>query len=186
MNEARLKFLENLKADDLANEVPSISLTVAQFLHSQAHLKKAKSILEIGTAHAYSTIWLADVVQEFGGHLNTIDVSAPSFAIATQNLEACGLTEYVTQHFGNAKDIIPTIEQTFDLIFIDARKRDTHIFFALCAPKVNPGGVIIVDDVEKFKEKMQAFWDMINNQSKWEYVTLPMDDDDSIMLIQKK
>ena len=94
--------------------------------------------------------------------------------------------EYVTQHFGDAKEIIPTIDQTFDLIFIDARKRDTHIFFELCAPKLNSGGVIIVDDVEKFKAKMAPFWKLMSQQSDWEYVTLPMDADDSIMLIQKK
>lgn len=178
-------FLQALKQDDLKNDVPSVSQTVAAFLHEQAHQIKAQSILEIGTAHAYSTIWLADVVEHYQGHLHTIDVSAPSFAIATENIKAVGLDHCVTQHFGNAKDVLPDITENFDLIFIDARKRDTHIFFQLCAPKLNPGGIIIVDDVEKFKDKMQPFWDFISNQTEWDYQTLPLDADDSIMILRR-
>lgn len=185
MDDSRTQFLQALKQDDLSNDVPSVSEAVAQFLHEQAQSLSAKSILEIGTAHGYSTIWLADVVEKNQGHLHTIDVSAPSFAIAVANVKAVGLDHCVSHHFGNAKDLLPTVDTTFDLIFIDARKRDTHTFFELCAPKLNPNGIIIVDDVEKFKEKMQPFWNYITHQTDWEYKTLPLDADDSIMVIRK-
>ena len=185
MNSKRLIFLQNLKQQDLSGDVPSVSPQVGEFLHHLVHLKQAKSILELGTAHAYSTIWLADAVENYQGHLTTIDVSAPSFKIATENIKKSGLEKVVTQHFGAAQEILPEITDTFDLILIDARKKDTKLFFDLCSPKLNPGGLIVVDDVEKFKTKMQSFWDFIENQSFWGYLVLPIDQDDSIMLVSK-
>ena len=186
MNSKTKSFLQTLKQDDLKNDVPSVSETVGQFLCDQVEALKATSILELGTAHGYSTIWMASALEKYNGHLHTIDVSAPSFKIATENIKEAGFDQMVTQHFGNAKDIVPTIDATFDLIFIDARKRDTHIFFELCAPKLRPGGIILVDDVEKFKDKMQAFWDFIESQNEWVYQTLPLDADDSVMVASKK
>lgn len=186
MDTKRRAFLRSLKADDLAGDVPSISPAVAEWLHDQAKTQNVTSALEIGTAHAYSTIWLADVIETNQGHLHTIDVSAPSFAIATENIRESGLDHCVTKHFGNAKDVLPKIDETFDLIFIDARKRDTHIFFELSAPKLRPGGIIIIDDVEKFREKMEPFWSFITTQSEWHYETFPLDEDDSVMVVRRR
>ncbi len=186
MDNKRRVFLKSLKADDLAGDVPSVSPIVGQWLHDQATQLSATSILELGTAHGYSTIWLGDVIENNHGHLHTIDVSAPSFAIATENIRESGLEKHVTQHFGNAKDVLPEINETFDLIFIDARKRDTHIFFELCAPKLRPGGIIIIDDVEKFREKMTPFWNFIETQDEWIYETFPLDADDSVMVVRRK
>ena len=183
MKEVRIEFLQNLKAQDLAGDVPSVSPQVGEFLHNLVHLKQAKSILELGTAHAYSTIWLADAAERYNGHVTTIDVSAPSFKIATENIEKSGLDKTVTQHFGAAQDVLPEINDYFDIILIDARKKDTKLFFDLCAPKLNPNGLIVVDDVEKFKEKMKSFWNFIETQNQWSYLVLPIDQDDSIMLL---
>ena len=124
MNSDRLTFLAELKLRDLTGDVPSISQTTAQMLHFFAQSRSAKAVLEIGTAHAYSTIWLADAVEPFAGKVMSFDVSAPSFKIAQQNITAAGLDKIVSLHFGDAFETVPRecAEQTFDIIFIDARK----------------------------------------------------------------
>ena len=87
MKQARVEFLRKLKIESEADDVPNVTKNNAEFLHFLTRLKKAKSILEIGTANGYSTIWFADAVEEFDGHVTTIDHSTPSRAWALENFK---------------------------------------------------------------------------------------------------
>ncbi len=184
MEEKRTTFLEKLKVKDLAGDVPSISIEVAKFLHTLILEKKCQSVLEIGCAHAYSTIWIADALETTKGHIHTIDHSTPSFKIAQENIATTGLTN-VTMHFGRAQEIIQNMDQMFDFIFIDGIKKSTLEFFEICTPKLNSGGIIVVDDVLKFRYKMEAFWNFLESQTEWHYEIHPLDLDDGIMVITK-
>jgi len=185
MNPERLKLLERLKAADLKNDVPSVSQDTAEFLHNLVLEHGCNNALEIGTAHAYSSIWIGDALEQNGGQLTTIEHSDPSFNQAKVNLYRTKLEKTVTQHQGKAQAIVPTLNQTFDFIFIDGQKTHTLDFFSLCAPLLNSNGIIVVDDVIKFKDKMTSFYQWIEAQKSWQYTIEKLDKDDGIMVITK-
>jgi len=184
MNDERTTLLKRLKAADLKNDVPSISEPVAKFLHNLVLERSCRAGLEIGTAHAYSTIWLGDAFEQTGGLLTTIEHSPPSFNQAKINLYRAKLEKIVTQHQGRAQTIVQPLEDDFDFIFIDGIKKSTLDFFMLCIPKLKPGGIVVVDDVIKFKHKMTEFYDWLESQTKWKYTIHALDADDGIMVIE--
>ena len=182
----RRDFLQKLKANDVAGDVPSISEETANLLHLLVRMKKAKSLLEIGTAHAYSTIWLADALGQ-DGQLMSFDVSAPSFAVAEQNIAIAQVNHIVSLHFGNALEIIPQQCQgkRFDIVFVDARKKHYLDFWQVIQPYLKPDSLIVFDDVLKFPQKTKPFLDHIENQTQWQYSIIPTDGDDGMMLLQR-
>lgn len=185
MKQERIEFLRQLKIESEADDVPNVTKKNAEFLHFLTRLKKAKSVLEIGTANGYSTIWFADAIEEFDGHVTTIDHSTPSRAWALKNFETIGLSDRITSIFGRAQEVLPTLNQTFDIIFIDAIKKSYAEFWQLCKPLMHPNTLIIVDDVLKFPTKTKSFHDAIAQETEYQAVIVPTDEDDGIMLIQK-
>lgn len=185
MNEKRLKFLEKLKVECLEQEVPIVTDTNAQFLHFLIRMKKAKDVLELGTANGYSGIWIADALEDTGGTLVTIDHSPVSRDWALKNFETAE-SKNVDSILGRAQSIIPTLNKKFDLIFVDAIKKTYPEFWELCKPLMKDDTVVIFDDVLKFPEKTENFHALMKTETEYEQVILPIDEDDGIMLVQKK
>jgi predicted O-methyltransferase YrrM len=103
-------------------------------------------ILEIGTYTGYSAITLCKGLCE-DGILHTIDINAELEDMAKKYFEKAELNHKIKHYIGNALDIIPTIDQTFDLVFIDADKENYIAYFELVINKVRKGGIIIADNV---------------------------------------
>ncbi|PID70510.1 hypothetical protein CSB37_02370 [bacterium DOLZORAL124_38_8] len=181
----RIKFLAQLKTESEADNVPNVTKKNAEFLHFLTRLHKAKLVLEIGTANGYSTIWFADAIEEFDGHVTTIDHSTPSRNWALENFKKVGLEDRITSIFGRAQEVLPTLDQKFDVIFIDAIKKSYAEFWQLCKPLMHDNTLIIVDDVLKFPVKTKSFHEAIANETDYQAVIVPTDEDDGIMLIQK-
>ena len=198
MDPKRLSFLEDLKTRSEAENVPNISRLNAKFIHFLARMKQAKNVLEIGTANGYSTIWLADAVEPFGGHVTSIDLSTPAHNAAVKNVQDAEISNVTLIH-ANAKDVMQNLyekkiqntppdkgEGGFNLIFIDARKGDYPIFWELAKPLLAEDGLVIIDDVIKFPEKTQAFHEHMATETEYEQVIIPVDGDDGVMLVQQK
>lgn len=105
-----------------------------------------KHILEIGTYTGYSAICLAEGLAE-GGTLHTIDVNEELEGIQKKYFEKSGNADRIKQYIGDAKEIIPTLPYTFDLVFIDADKKNYTTYFNLIIDKMNKGGIILSDNV---------------------------------------
>ncbi len=105
-----------------------------------------KYILEIGTYTGYSALCLAEGLQK-QGELHTIDVNAELYDIQRKYFNKSGLGKQIIQHTGNALELVPKINQTFDLIFIDAEKKDYLNYLDVILPKTRPGTVILSDNV---------------------------------------
>ena len=105
-----------------------------------------KYILEIGTYTGYSALCLAEGLQN-KGELHTIDVNAELYDIQRKYFHKSGFGEQVVQHTGNALEIIPQLTETFDLVFIDAEKKDYLKYLNLILPKTKSGTVILSDNV---------------------------------------
>lgn len=117
-----------------------------QFLSMLSGLIQPKRILEIGTFTGYSGICLAKGLAE-GGLLYTIDVNEELSPMVKRYFEAAGITSKVKQLIGDAGTIIPTLNETFDLVFIDADKVNYGNYYDLVFDKVRTGGYIVADNV---------------------------------------
>lgn len=167
-----------------------------QFLQMLASLIHAENILEIGTFTGYSAICLARGMKS-NGKLHTIDIKEEFSDIANKYIQKAGLKNQITQHIGNAVDIIPKIDEQFDLVFIDADKVNYPKYLKLVAEKMNTGGLLIADNVlwsGKVVEKLKTadkdtrgvleFNKMIQEDDRFENTLIPLRD--GLMLARKK
>ncbi|MFJ1322580.1 O-methyltransferase [Capnocytophaga canis] len=104
------------------------------------------AILEIGTYTGYATLCLAEGLQK-NGVLHTIDIKEELQELQREFFDRSDKGKQIIQHLGKAKDIIPTLETKFDLVFIDADKQNYAIYFDLIINKMNSGGIILSDNV---------------------------------------
>lgn len=109
-------------------------------------LKQPKTILEIGTYTGYSALCLAEGLQK-EGTLHTIDINEELYNFQRKYFNKSPYGDQIIQHLGNALDIIPELDATFDLVFIDADKENYTNYFHTVIDKLNPGGIILSDNV---------------------------------------
>lgn len=165
------------------DNVPNISEKNAVFLRNIIRKNRVKYMLEIGTAHAYSTLHFAEELQYVWGKIDTIDVSQVAYEVAQEHIERSWLTENITQYFWDAREIIPLLENSYDLVFIDGLKQASLDFFKLASQKLTPRGIIIIDDVVKFRYKMEDLYDHLE-KNNIPYEIIQVDDDDGVMIIE--
>ncbi|WP_299767771.1 O-methyltransferase [uncultured Dokdonia sp.] len=151
-------------------------------------LIKPKTILEIGTFTGYSALCLAEGLP-IDGLLHTIDIKEELVDFQKKHFDTSPYGHQIQQHLGQALDIIPTLDTTFDLVFIDADKRNYINYFNVVIDKMNPGGVILSDNVlwsgkvvETLKEKdidtkvLLEYNKLLNDDKRIETVLLPIRD----------
>ncbi|ALJ06226.1 methyltransferase [Pseudalgibacter alginicilyticus] len=109
-------------------------------------LVNPKNILEIGTYTGYSALCLAEGMQQ-NGELHTIDINEELVDFQRKYFDMSDYGSQIFQHLGNALEIIPNLNKTFDLIFIDADKENYSNYFNVIIDKLNPGGIILSDNV---------------------------------------
>ena len=109
-------------------------------------LIRPKTILEIGTFTGYSALCLAEGLDK-NGVLHTIDINEELVDFQKRYFDKSDYGAQIVQHLGSALDIIPTLETTFDLVFMDADKPNYINYFHQIIDKLNPGGVILSDNV---------------------------------------
>ena len=104
------------------------------------------TILEVGTYTGYATLCLAEGLAK-NGTIDTLDNEEELFAFQRKYFEKTIWTNQITQHLGDALDIIPTLNKKYDLVFIDADKENYINYFHLIVPMMNKGGIILSDNV---------------------------------------
>jgi caffeoyl-CoA O-methyltransferase len=165
-----------------------------QFLRFLSLLMQPKRILEIGTFTGYAALCLAEGLPE-DGKLFTVEGNKEIAYLTRKYIRKAGLEEKVILHIGDAKSWIPGLEETFDLVFIDAGKNDYALYYDLVIPRLRPGGIILADNVlwsgkvvDKAEDPdtlaIQAFNDKVLNDPAVENLILPLRD--GLMMIRKK
>ncbi|WP_339634702.1 O-methyltransferase [Bizionia echini] len=109
-------------------------------------LVNPKNILEIGTYTGYSALCLAEGLQK-KGELHTIDSNEELVDFQRKYFDKSEFGNQIHQHLGNALDIIPKLDNSYDLVFIDADKENYSTYFKLIIDRLNPGGIILSDNV---------------------------------------
>jgi caffeoyl-CoA O-methyltransferase len=117
-----------------------------RFLSLITKLMQPKRILEIGTFTGYAALCMAEGLAK-DGVLTTIEANDELAFLIEKHVEKGGFSGKIKPIFGNALEIIPTLTDVFDLVFIDAGKRDYPEYYDLVLPKVKSGGLIIADNI---------------------------------------
>ncbi|MDY2587011.1 O-methyltransferase [Winogradskyella aquimaris] len=151
-------------------------------------LVNPKTILELGTFTGYATLCLAEGLQK-DGVIHTIDINEELYDFQRKYFDKSEYGHQIIQYVGNALDIIPNLESSFDLVFIDADKPNYSNYFRLIIDKLNPGGIILSDNVlwhgkvvEKLNEKdisTKAVLDyntLLKEDNRVETIVLPIRD----------
>lgn len=141
---ARSPQLTRMEAEAAVEHIPIIQLTAAQLMRLMVMLHRPKSILEIGTAIGYSTIWLAEAAT--AARIVTMEIDQERIARARQNFAEAGVTERIELLEQDATTGLPE-EYRFDCLFIDAAKGQYRTFLDLYLPHLVPGGMVISDNV---------------------------------------
>ncbi len=154
-----------------------------------------RRILEVGTYTGYSAICMAQGLPD-DGHLHTIDINEELEDMCFRYFCKAGVEKKITQHIGRAAEIIPGLNEMFNLVFIDADKQNYHLYYDLVFDKVPIGGYILADNVlydgevvlpqaeqSKNAKAIHAFNEKIKNDPRIEHVLLPVRD--GIMIMRK-
>lgn len=156
-----------------------------------------KRILEIGTYTGYSAICMAEGLAE-DGMLHTIDINEELEDLVKHYVTEAGMENKITCYVGNAMEIIPVLNETYDLVFIDADKINYSNYFDLVIEKVRSGGFLIADNVlwsgkvlEKYRKKLDKdteallkFNEKVQLDERVENVLLPIRD--GLLIMRKK
>lgn len=187
MTEDLKKFLKELRAYGVKNSIPNVTEEVGQFLNMLIQIKKPKTILEIGCANGYSTIWMAEAAQKIGARLHTIDFSTPSMREARQNLADSGFSETVETYLEDAVKFIPKMDKKlrFDFVFVDGQKNSYLDFWNVIQDRLLPGAVVVFDDMMAFPKKTGPFYEYIQSAEGAEQLLIPIDKNDGILMVLK-
>ena len=146
----KIKETDNLilemEAYAVEHNVPIVTKEVAKYLEFTVRTYGIKNILEIGAAIGYSGTIMARECKKFGGKLTTIEIEETRYNEAKVNFEKSGL-DNINLHFGDALEVIPKLDETYDFVFMDAAKGQYNAFFDLVLPKMNKGGIIFIDNI---------------------------------------
>lgn len=145
MQEVHLEALRR-EAGKEETYVPVVQPEVAQWLRVMCQILKPKRILEVGTAIGYSAMVMAEASPTLQ-RLTTIERYEKAFQRAKENIQKSPVGEKIELLFGDAAALLPKLTEPYDLIFLDAAKAQYPAFLPECLRLLNPGGVLISDNV---------------------------------------
>ena len=184
-NEAAAKVLAELEAK--GGKFLNVPRKDGEFLSLLVKASRSKHVLEIGTSHGYSAIWIGLGLEETGGKLMTIEILAERVELAKKNLDLAELSQHVTVKEGDAHKLVPTLEGPFDFVFLDADKDGSLDYFKKLHPaKLSAGALIAVHNAISRKDAMQPYLDMISQHPDFDTTILSLTMDDGFVLSYRR
>lgn len=148
-----LARMEAQDADDHGKDIPVSERSLAvgpdsgRLLFALVAPNAGCEVLEIGSSHGYSTIWLAAAARILGGRVVTLEQEPGKIDVWRRNIADAGLEEWAELVEGDAKETLSELEDGFDVVFLDAWKDDYELLFGLARTKLDPGGIVVADNV---------------------------------------
>jgi caffeoyl-CoA O-methyltransferase len=178
---AVLARLEAENADERERGVPAsersrqVAAGTGAFLFSLVAPQNDCGVLEIGGSRGYSTIWLAAGVRYFSGRVLSLEHDPHKLEAWKRNVAEAGLDEWADLVEGDAFETLPAIDDVFDVVFIDAEKEDYERLFGLAREKVEPGALVVADNVLSHAETLGAYSEARQADPTLLSVTVPLD-----------
>ena len=177
---AVLARLEEEDAKEREEGLPSavrsraVAPTTGRFLFALVAPQTDCEVLEIGGSRGYSTIWLAAGVRYLGGRVVSLESDPAKIGAWHRNVEDAGLAEWAELVEGDAFVTLPAIEDIFDVVFLDAEKDDYDALFAMARNMIEPGALIVADNVLSHEE-LRPYSAARQADPTLESVTVPLD-----------
>ncbi len=143
MNKEELK---KIKQKALQEHIPIIMDETLEVIEKYLKENPPKRILEIGAAVGYSAMCFSEFLAE-GGKIDTIEREEERIAEAKENFKKVGVQDVITLYEGDAVEILPTLKDKYDMVFIDAAKGKYPFFLNQALHKLNPQGIIFADNI---------------------------------------
>ncbi len=178
---AVLDRLEQEDADERARGLPSevrsraVVPTTGRFLFSLVAPQTDCAMLELGGSRGYSAIWLASGARNLGGRVLSIENDPKKVEAWRRNVADAGLDDWAELIAGDAIEEVPALEDVFDVVFIDAEKEDYEQLFQLARTKLEPGALVIADNVLSHEEWLGAYSRARQADPTLVSVTVPLD-----------
>ena len=202
MDNSVLKILEGLELQSQLEKTRQVSVEpqdrmlaitkeTGELFNMILHIKKAKTVLEIGTSTGYSTIWCAEAIKNQSGKIITIEQNISKIKRAKDNFRKANLDNFITILEGTAMQILTELksrkeyDRYFDFVLIDADKENVIEYFDLILPMVSIGGIIVTDNMlypEKYQESMKKLSEHIKKHPNLKTITSPIGNGEEITL----
>jgi caffeoyl-CoA O-methyltransferase len=179
-----LGVLARLEAEDAAERevgLPAaqrsrqVEPTTGRFLFALAASQAGIEVLEIGGSRGYSTIWLAAGARVLGGRVVSLELDPDKCAAWRANIADASFEEWAELIEGDAHATLASTEDVFDLVFLDAEKDDYEALFALARPLLEPGGLVVADNVLSHADALGAYSAARQADLSLSSVTVPLD-----------
>lgn len=179
---AQLRRLLN-EMDARGSQYWSVPRKDGELLHLLIKATRARNVLEVGTSHGYSAIWMGLGLEETGGRLTTIEIDATRHDLARRHVSEAGLSQRVTLIRGDAHVEVPKLDGPFDFVFLDADKTGQVDYFNTLYPKkLGPGGILAAHNAIQQANAMKDYLNMIRKHPDFDTITLSATRDDGFCL----
>lgn len=166
-NELDRKVTAFLK--DQANHWRDMNVPVSdgRILYDLVLNGKYKKAVEIGTSTGHSAIWIAWALSKTGGKLITIEIDKKRYVEALANFKKAGVSDYIDARLGDAHELVPALEGTYDFVFCDADKGWYKNYFIAMEPKLVIGGCFVAHNTNMRSSDIREFLDYIQNHKRF-------------------
>ena len=184
LDERVLAVLARLEAEDADERERGVSVmersravapTTGRFLFALVAPQTDCEVLEIGGSRGYSTIWLSAGVRYLGGRVLSLEHDSAKIEAWRRNVADAGLDDWCELVAGDAFELLRGLDDVFDVVFLDAEKEDYEALFALARAKLEPGGIVVADNVLSHVETLGAYSEARQADPALVSVTLPLD-----------
>jgi predicted O-methyltransferase YrrM len=157
-----------------SERIQALHPDAGRFLYVLALVRQAKSIVEVGTSHGYSTLWLAAAARANGGKVVTCDRNLERIAAARRNFADAGLADVIEIVEGDARETLRGRTQPVDLLFIDSEKSLYETFFDVVYQRLTKGGVVVADNALSHRDELEDYISYVENHPNLESVLVPI------------
>ncbi len=166
-----MKVLKALEKMGEKQFIPSIGPVKGKIIEEIIKKHKPRRILEIGALYGYSAILMARLLPGHG-RVTTIEIDEGNANTARKNIEDAGLPDKVEVMVGDALKMLPSLKEKFDLLFIDASKREYLRYLKLAEKNLKKGAVVVADNVGIFQKEMPDYLDYVRNSGRYKSETI--------------
>ena len=176
--------LERLEAEDASERerglppeqrARQVEPTTGRFLFSLVAPQTDCEVLELGGSRGYSSIWLAVGVRNLGGRVLSLEHDPAKVEAWHRNVEDAGLSDWAELRAGDAFELLPQIDDVFDVVFLDAEKDDYEELFRLARERVEPGALVVADNVLSHPDPLASYSAARQADPTLLSVTVPLD-----------
>lgn len=179
---AKLRRLLN-EMDSQGPRYWSVPRKDGELLHFLVKAARARSVLEVGTSHGFSAIWMGLALEETGGRLTTIEIDSARHDLARRNVTEAGLSSRITLVLGDAHAEVTSLDGPFDFVFLDADKEGQVDYFQKLYPrKLVPGGILAAHNAIRQAGSMRDYLALVRTHPDFDTVIVSATLDDGFCL----